>query len=366
MQITLNSLTKAYDMSDDSTLAVDNMCLKIKDGEFIALLGPSGCGKTTTLMMLAGLIQPTSGKILFDDKDVTLAIAQERNIGMVFQSYALYPHMSVMDNISFPLKHMGISKEERYKDAGEISKILRIDHLLNRKPYQLSGGQQQRVAMARALVKKPGILLLDEPMSNLDARLKLDVREEIREIQREFGITTVIVTHDQEEAMAVADRVVVMNKGVIQDFSSPEKLYKEPSNQFIAHFLGSPPMNFIKGFMTVKDSIELSLSGGLIEIDCDKVNEFENIDVSVGIRPHQIKIIGLNDTRKCFEGEVRLAEHMGKEWIIKVRLTESNEMIRILHNGVVPKVGDTVGLSIDKNGIHIFDDNESGKRIRIC
>lgn len=217
-----------------NVVALDNINLKIENSEFIALLGPSGCGKSTTLNCIAGLLEPSSGKIYFDDEDVTARQPKDRNIGMVFQSYALYPHMKVIDNIAFSLKQKGMKKEERHNKAREIAKMLQIEQYLERKPSELSGGQQQRVSMARALVKNPKILLLDEPMSNLDARLKIEIRDELRRIQRETKITAILVTHDQEEAMSMADKIAILDKGSIQQFDTPKMLYHHPKNLFVA------------------------------------------------------------------------------------------------------------------------------------
>ena len=239
MEIKIENLTKAY----GDFKAVDNMNLNIADGELVGLLGPSGCGKSTTLFMLAGLNDPTSGHIYFGGKDVTKVAPEDREIGLVFQNYALYPHMTVADNIMFPLINRKVSKAEARERAQEMAKLVQLDHLMDRKPKALSGGQQQRVAIARALVKKPEVLLLDEPLSNLDAKLRVETREEIRRIQQEVGITTIFVTHDQEEAMSISDRIAVMEKGVVQQFEVPQKMYLNPGNLFVAQFLGTPQIN---------------------------------------------------------------------------------------------------------------------------
>lgn len=225
--IKINNLRKEF---DHGVVALDKINMEIQDQEFIALLGPSGCGKSTTLNCLAGLLDTTSGEILFDGENVTDKAPKDRNIGMVFQSYALYPHLKVIDNIAFPLKQKGVSKEERHEKAREMAAKLQIEHLLDRRPTQLSGGQQQRVAMCRALVKEPKILLLDEPMSNLDARLKIEIREVIKKIQKELKVTSFIVTHDQEEAMAIADKIAILDNGNIQQYDTPEMLYQYPAN----------------------------------------------------------------------------------------------------------------------------------------
>ena len=240
MEIKIENLTKAY----GDFKAVDNMNLNIADGELVGLLGPSGCGKSTTLFMLAGLNDPTSGHIYFGGKDVTKVAPEDREIGLVFQNYALYPHMTVADNIMFPLINRKVPKAEARERAQEMAKLVQLDHLMDRKPKALSGGQQQRVAIARALVKKPEVLLLDEPLSNLDAKLRVETREEIRRIQQEVGITTIFVTHDQEEAMALSDRVIVMNKGTIEQVGSPSEIYDRPTSRYVADFIGE--MNFLK------------------------------------------------------------------------------------------------------------------------
>ena len=249
MDIRIENLTKTY----GSLNAVDHMNLRINDGELVGLLGPSGCGKSTTLFMLSGLTTPTEGKIFFGDKDVTSIAPEDREIGLVFQNYALYPHMTVEDNITFPLINRGVKKAQAKEEAFEIAKVVKIEQYLNRKPSELSGGQQQRVAIARALVKKPQVLLLDEPLSNLDAKLRVATREEIRRIQQEVKITTIFVTHDQEEAMSISDRIAVMKEGVLQQYEVPQTMYLNPANEFVANFLGTPEINNIE--VDVKDGV---------------------------------------------------------------------------------------------------------------
>jgi multiple sugar transport system ATP-binding protein len=227
-------------------LAVDNVDLLVKEGEFLVFLGPSGCGKTTTLRMIAGLEHPTSGEILIGDVNVTRLPPRARKVAMVFQSYALYPHMSAFDNIAFPLKAEKMDRDARKKKVERAAAMFGIEHLLKRKPRQLSGGERQRVALARALVREPNVFLLDEPLSNLDAKLRALARDELKQFQDDIGITTIYVTHDQVEAMGMGDRVIVMNKGKIQQIGTPQELYHKPANTFVATFLGSPPMNLIE------------------------------------------------------------------------------------------------------------------------
>ena len=256
MKVILENLTKIFPSrtkGGKEVVAVNDFSFEIPDGKLVGLLGPSGCGKSTTLYMICGLQKPTGGKIYFGDDDVTELSPENRGVGLVFQNYALYPHMSVKQNILFPLQNLKgedkLSKEVMLEKAYEAAKLVQIDELMDRKPSELSGGQQQRVAIARALVKMPRVLLLDEPLSNLDARLRLQTREEIKRIQRETGITTVFVTHDQEEAMSISDMIVVMKKGVIQQIGKPQDVYDSPVNLFVARFLGTPPINVFEGFV---------------------------------------------------------------------------------------------------------------------
>ncbi|MBR4422131.1 MAG: ABC transporter ATP-binding protein [Erysipelotrichaceae bacterium] len=253
MKIVLEKLTKQF-MSrkgnGEIVTAVNDFNIEIPDGKLVGLLGPSGCGKSTTLNLICGLEEPTEGKIYFGDIDVTKLPPENRGVGMVFQNYALYPHLTVRQNIVFPLENLKgedkLSREEMDAKALEVAKLVQIDTLMERKPSELSGGQQQRVAIARALVKTPGVLLLDEPLSNLDARLRLQTREQIRRIQKETGITTIFVTHDQEEAMSISDLIIVMKDGIIQQVGKPQEVYNDPVNLFVARFLGTPAINVFK------------------------------------------------------------------------------------------------------------------------
>ena len=286
MKVELRNITKIFPSrnkkSNEEVVAVNNVSFTIPDGKLIGLLGPSGCGKSTSLYMICGLQKPTSGQIFFGENDVTELSPENRGVGLVFQNYALYPHMTVKQNILFPLQNLKgeerLSKEDMLKRTYETARLVQIEDLMDRKPNELSGGQQQRVAIARALVKMPRVLLLDEPLSNLDARLRLQTREEIRRIQRETGITTVFVTHDQDEAMSISDFIVVMKKGVVQQIGKPQDVYDDPDNLFVAKFLGTPPINVFEG--TVKD--------GKLYIGEDAVADAADMpqgDVFVGIRP---------------------------------------------------------------------------------
>lgn len=258
MKISIQHLTKVFPSREKKgkpVVAVNDMSIEIPSGKLVGLLGPSGCGKSTTLFMLSGLESPTQGNIFFDEQDVTTLAPERRGIGLVFQNYALYPHMTVAQNIMFPLLNMRIPKEQAKEKALDAARLVQIEELMARKPSELSGGQQQRVAIARALVKMPNVLLLDEPLSNLDARLRLQTREEIKRIQRETGITTVFVTHDQEEAMSICDIMVVMKLGLVQQIGEPQSIYDNPANLFVANFLGTPPINIFDGKIEGRQSL---------------------------------------------------------------------------------------------------------------
>ena len=276
MKIRLENVTKSYGCIN----AVSDFNYEFKDGSLVAMLGPSGCGKSTCLNMICGLITPTDGKIYFGDRLANDVPPEQRNVGMVFQEYALYPHLTVYQNIIFPLENQKVPKDEMRRRAMEVARMVDITHLLDRKPRALSGGQRQRVAIARALVKNPQVLLLDEPLSNLDARLRLQTREEIRRLQRLTGVTTIFVTHDQDEAMSIADSIIVMKNGILQQCGEPQQVYDDPDNLFVAHFLGTPHINVFDG--VIRD-------GGLY-IGNDRMGAVgpelaEGTVVLVGIRP---------------------------------------------------------------------------------
>ncbi len=291
MKVVLQNLTKIFPSRDKKAgkevVAVNDFTLEIPDGKLVGLLGPSGCGKSTTLYMISGLQKPTSGKIFFGEDDVTALSTEKRGIGLVFQNYALYPHMTVKQNIMFPLQNIKgkrkMSKAAMEARALEAAQLVQIDDLMARKPSELSGGQQQRVAIARALVKMPRVLLLDEPLSNLDARLRLQTREEIRRIQKETGITTVFVTHDQEEAMSISDFIVVMKLGVVQQVGKPQDVYDDPLNLFVAKFLGTPPINVLAG--RVQDGVVYIGENPVME-----VTGVEDQEVTIGIRPEGFEL----------------------------------------------------------------------------
>jgi inositol-phosphate transport system ATP-binding protein len=355
MRIQLKNISKSFNKTANT---IRNMNLTIEDGEFIALLGPSGCGKSTTMLMIAGLYKPNEGEIYFDDQLVNDLEPKDRNIGMVFQSYALYPHMSVLDNIAFPLKQQKVPKEKRYMKAKQAAEMVQLGHLLDRKPSQLSGGQQQRVALARAIVKQPKVLLLDEPLSNLDARLKIEMREEISRIHKELGITTILVTHDQEEAMTMADRIAVMKEGQTIQYSTPMELYKEPKDYFVAQFIGTPPMNFLKGTIVNK---KLQIQNKEFELGNRLLDGTANYpEVKVGIRPYDLKMGNNGDF--SFKGLVNLVEPIGHSKIVNVKV--GHEQIRFFTEPAVKlEMGQEIELSADISSIHLFDP-ETGKSLR--
>lgn len=303
VEVRLEGLTKVFtDKQGRETVAVNDFNVSIPAGKLVGLLGPSGCGKSTTLFMIAGLHNPTSGKIYFDEEDVTVMPPEKRGIGLVFQNYALYPHMTVKQNILFPLENMKVPKEKALEMAKKMAELVHIGDLLDRKPQQLSGGQQQRVAIARALVKKPRVLLLDEPLSNLDARLRLQMREEIRRIQHSTGITTIFVTHDQEEAMSISDKIVLMNYGVHQQEDEPQNVYDNPKNLFVAKFLGNPPINIQAGYILGK---KLYLNNGTLLTNADA----EDQEVFIGLRPEFFVI----DEKGPMKAGIKYIEHIGRD-----------------------------------------------------
>ena len=330
MKVTLQNLTKIFPSRDKKSgkevVAVNDFTFEIPDGKLIGLLGPSGCGKSTTLYMISGLQKPSSGKIFFGEDDVTELSTENRGIGLVFQNYALYPHMTVLQNILFPLQNLKgkdkMTKEAMMERAEWAAKLVQIDELLDRKPSEMSGGQQQRVAIARALVKMPRVLLLDEPLSNLDARLRLQTREEIRRIQRETGITTIFVTHDQEEAMSISDQIVVMKLGVVQQIGAPQEVYDDPTNLFVAKFLGTPPINVFEG----------AVKGGKLFIGEDAVMDMASVadqDVYVGIRPEGFEPAE-DGVLNC---ELSAVEVMGRDVsIVSTNPASVNPVIRSIVN----------------------------------
>jgi len=362
MKIMLQNLTKKFPSrsrkSPEEVIAVNDFTFEIPDGRLIGLLGPSGCGKSTALNLICGLQKPTSGKIFFGEDDVTNLPPEHRGVGLVFQSYALYPHLTVLKNITFPLENLRgadkLSREEMEKRALEAAKLVQLEGLMDRKPSELSGGQQQRVAIARALVKTPRVLLLDEPLSNLDARLRLQTREEIRRIQRQTGVTTIFVTHDQEEAMSISDMIVVMKEGVVQQIGKPQEVYDEPVNLFVAKFLGTPPINIFQG----------RVSHGQLYIGEESVLTLRNVpdqEVTVGIRPEGF-LLQENGPLTCGLTGV---EVMGRDIsVVSTHPCSENVSIRSIINAEtkVDPNGQTVRFALKPNKLYLFHP-QTGKRI---
>lgn len=350
MRIVLENLTKKF----GNVVGVDNVTLDIQDGEFVAFLGPSGCGKTTTLLMVAGIYRPSTGVIRFGERVVNQVAPKDRNIGMVFQSYALYPHMTVFGNISYPLKLQKVSKQEQIARTQAVADKMGIGDLLDRRPGQLSGGQQQRVALGRALVKEPDVLLFDEPLSNLDARLRLVMRAEIKHLQRELGITSIYVTHDQVEAMTMADRIAVMQKGRLQAFDTPDDLYDRPKTQFIAGFVGNPPMNFVDveieqaadQYFARNEALRIALPA-----DRGARAAAHRGPVVMGVRPEDIAVDPAGDVR----GRVFVVEPLGRDDLLDVELDSATRVHVLADPQSKVRPGDTVTLRIDTAKIQFFD-----------
>lgn len=347
MKITIENLTKQY----ADFKAVDRLNLEVGDGELIGLLGPSGCGKSTTLFMLSGLTEPTAGRILFGDTDVTQIPPEDREIGLVFQNYALYPHMTVLDNIMFPLINRKVPKAEARRRAEEMAEVVHLEGLLDRKPKALSGGQQQRVAIARALVKQPQVLLLDEPLSNLDAKLRVETREEIRRIQQEVKITTIFVTHDQEEAMSISDRIAVMDRGVLQQYEKPQVMYLNPVNEFVANFLGMPQINMFEGELT---DTGIFLNGGLLRTCTELGETAERLHLGkyrMGVRPESFEL--------CEDGVSAAAHHVrmtGRDLLVYFSLG-GTELRLLAHSDQKLEKGGTFCFRVRKGQLILFGDD---------
>jgi len=349
MEIRIDNLTKKF----GDVVGVEDLTLHIDDGEFVAFLGPSGCGKTTTLLTLAGIYKPTEGLIRFGERVVNTVQPKDRNIGMVFQSYALYPHMTIFQNIAYPLKLKKVPKNVQNERVRQVANVMGIGELLDRRPGQLSGGQQQRVALGRALVKEPDVLLFDEPLSNLDARLRLTMRGEIKHLQKDLGITSIYVTHDQVEAMTMADRIAVMNGGHLQAFDAPDELYDRPKTRFVAGFVGNPPMNFL--------DVEVSQTNGQFTAEAASVR----LDVGdergappaghagtvvMGIRPEDIQIDADGEVR----GEIFVVEPLGREDLIDVRVG-NHSFILLADTERQHRAGERVTLKFDMSQAQFFD-----------
>ncbi len=349
MEIRIDNLTKKF----GEVVGVEDLTLHIDDGEFVAFLGPSGCGKTTTLLTLAGIYKPTEGLIRFGERIVNQVQPKDRNIGMVFQSYALYPHMTVFQNIAYPLKLKKTPKNLQNESVRQVAGVMGIGDLLDRRPGQLSGGQQQRVALGRALVKEPDVLLFDEPLSNLDARLRLTMRGEIKHLQKNLGITSIYVTHDQVEAMTMADRIAVMSGGRLQAFDTPEELYDRPKTQFVAGFVGNPPMNFIDVNVSQSDGAYTAKTGS-IRMTVPAARGAPAAEhagaVVMGLRPEDIAIASEGEVA----GEIFVVEPLGREDLIDVRVGE-HSFILLANTESRHRAGERVALQFDMSQVQFFD-----------
>ena len=362
MKVELQNLTKIFPgrrKNDIETVAVNDFTFTIPDGKLVGLLGPSGCGKSTTLYMISGLQKPTGGKIFFGEEDVTELSPENRGVGLVFQNYALYPHMTVKQNIMFPLQNLKgadrLTKEEMLERSFNAAKLVQIEHLMERKPSELSGGQQQRVAIARALVKMPRVLLLDEPLSNLDARLRLQTREEIRRIQKETGITTVFVTHDQEEAMSISDLIVVMKLGIVQQIGKPQLIYDNPINLFVAKFLGTPPINVFEG--EIREGKLFIGDAAVLEVGDD----VEDRSVFVGVRPEGF----IPDENGALVCNLSNVEVMGRDVsVVSTHPNMASVTIRSIIDAdyKVDKSSETISYSLKPHKVFVFD-RETEERI---
>lgn len=341
MQVKFQDVQMRY--NDKQNNVLDEINFEIPEGQLISILGPSGCGKSTTLMLISGLIFPSEGKIFFNGEEVTSKDAVQRKVGMVFQNYALYPHLTVLENIMFPLKMAKMSKHDRKTRALELAQLVKIEDHINKKPAALSGGQQQRVAIARALAKKPSILLMDEPLSNLDARLRIEMRQEIRRIQLETGITTIFVTHDQAEALSISDKVMVLNSGQIQQYSDPVSLYAKPNNRFVAEFIGTPVINMLEkdAYRTLWDKLPLNAENNAA---CQ----------AIGVRAEDLfRIPEANKDQAIITGQVTMVEHIGKD--ITIHSTDGVSQFVVSNQDQAPQIGDQIYLDILPENILYFD-----------
>ncbi|TRO34574.1 sn-glycerol-3-phosphate ABC transporter ATP-binding protein UgpC [Pseudomonas putida] len=363
----LRNVNKTYGSGLPDTLK--DIQLSIKDGEFLILVGPSGCGKSTLMNCIAGLEQITGGAILIDEQDVSGMSPKDRDIAMVFQSYALYPTMSVRENIEFGLKIRKLPQAAIDEEVARVAKLLQIEHLLARKPAQLSGGQQQRVAMGRALARRPKIYLFDEPLSNLDAKLRVEMRTEMKLMHQRLKTTTVYVTHDQIEAMTLGDKVAVMKDGIIQQFGTPQQIYNDPANQFVASFIGSPPMNFIPVRLARQDGRLLALldSG---QARCElplglAADALEGREIILGIRPEQIALGAANGNGlPAIRAEVQVTEPTGPDLLVFVTLNQTKVCCRLAPD-VACRVGDTLNLQFDPARVLLFD-AANGERLHLA
>jgi multiple sugar transport system ATP-binding protein len=350
--VELTKVSKRY----GDVLAVEEVNLTTTEGEFVVLVGPSGCGKTTTMRMIAGLETVTTGEIKIGGKNVVGMIPRERDVAMVFQNYALFPHMNVFGNMSFGLRLRKFPREKIESRVRQAASILGIEHLLERKPKELSGGERQRVALGRAIVREPQVFLMDEPLSNIDAKLRVEMRAEIIKLQRRLGVTTFYVTHDQVEALSMGDRIVVMSKGKVQQIGTPKDLYNIPGNRFVAGFIGSPSMNFIrvqvtdKGTLSAGDNFNVALPKPL----ADAVRSQGLREVILGVRPEHLRLVGNGDVENPIPGVVDVVEPQGSTTILQVNLGANTKVIAQVNEQWGRQAGEHLHLSIPPESIHLF------------
>ncbi|HLP88094.1 MAG TPA: ABC transporter ATP-binding protein [Nostocaceae cyanobacterium] len=348
----------------NNVTAIEDISFNIPDGEFWVLVGPSGCGKSTILRTVAGLESMTSGKLFIGDRLVNDIPARQRDVAMVFQNYALYPHLTVAQNIAFGLEMRKVDKKTIQERVTSVARSLSLEHLLNRKPKELSGGQQQRVALGRAIARQPQLFLMDEPLSNLDAQLRDDTRAELKQLHQNIGVTTIYVTHDQVEAMTLADKIVVLNRGRIQQIGEPQDIYSLPANEMVATFIGNPPMNILPA---IYKTDHFDISGQRLEIPTQlqqKVNIPPGQNINLGIRPEHISIISANENQESnIVVEVKVVEPLGRETLIRVSLPDSSSLLNVqIAGGVRLKAGDRLSLELDLTHLFIFDPT-TGTRI---
>jgi len=353
--ITVEGLRKEF----GDIIAVDGLDFEIRDGEYVTIVGPSGCGKTTTLRLLAGLELATAGSIRFDDEEVTERIPSRRNVGMVFQNLALYPHMSVRENMAFGLRVGDVPKAEHEERIVETAEMLDIAELLDRSPEELSGGQQQRVAIGRTLVRQPDVFLLDEPLASLDAKLRAEIRAELQRLHQRIGVTTIYVTHDQHQAMTMSDRVIVMNEGRIQQFDTPERVYDEPQNTFVADFVGTPSINFFDCEVTdAADGYFIDLGFHRLRLDRDRLERPDDSQPVVGVRPEHVSIDP--NGSEGFTADIRFIEPTGKEQIIRLTV-DGEEFTALVSDDLDLDPTEQCSVSFDTDRLYIFDRETSAR-----
>jgi multiple sugar transport system ATP-binding protein len=350
-RILLKGLTKRF----GKVIAVSELNLEVKDKEFVVLLGPSGCGKTTVLRCIAGLEIPDEGEIYIGDKFVNSLEPRERNVAMVFQSYALYPHMSVFDNIAFPLENAGVNKDEIAKKVKETAKLLKIENLLNRRPRQLSGGQRQRVALGRAMVREPSVFLMDEPLSNLDAKLRVYMRAELKKLQKDVGITTIYVTHDQVEAMTMGDRVAILNEGILQQFNHASEIYFHPVNTFVAGFIGTPPTNFFDCNLTKEAPYAFDTGVFKYPVPDYLLEQAEKWSSSLvlGVRPQDV-LVYKKAKKGLIKAQLEIDEPLGDRQVFDLKV--GDYLVKALVDpDFKADIGEELWMELPENKIYVFD-----------